>query len=113
MCEQMDCAVWSRRSAGTGSLGFTAERFVAHKLKFFTAQRVLASVLDGITPHAAFSLSGEVVIGANHLSKWKPTDVTSSAYAQCLNRLDSGHSGFRGSSPKRTSKSEILSNNVV
>ena len=56
-----------RRSAGTGSHGFTGERFVAHNLKFFTAQRVLASVLDGITPRTAFSLSGEVVIGPNRL----------------------------------------------
>ena len=51
----------SRSSAGTGSLGFTSKQFAAHNLKFFTAQRVLASVLHVITPHAAFSLSGEVV----------------------------------------------------
>ena len=72
---------------------------MAHNLKFFKAQRVMASVLDGITPRAAFSLSGEVVIGPNRL--WLVTsfnaeaaDVASSAYAQCLNRLNVGRSGF-------------------
>ena len=110
--------VLSRRSAGTGSLGFTAERFVANNLKLFTAQRVLVSVLDGVTPHAAFSLSGEVVIGPNHLwlitsFKAEAADVASSAYVQCLNHLDSGRSGFSGLSSKRTSKSEILSNNIA
>ena len=34
-------------------------------LKFFIAHRVLASVLVGITPFAAFSLSGEVTGVAN------------------------------------------------
>ena len=63
-------------------------------------------------------LSCEVVIGPNHLwlvtsFKAEATDVASSAYTHCLNRLDGGRSGFSRSSPKRTSKSEISSNNVA
>ena len=89
----------SRRLAGTGSLEFIAERFMASNLKFFTAQHVMASVLDRITAHTAFSLSGKVVIGPNRLwlvtsFKAEAADVTSSAYAQCLNRLNGGRSGF-------------------
>ena len=73
-----------------------------------TPPETSATVLDGIIPRAAFSLSGEVVMGPNHLwlvtsFKVEAADVASSPYAQCLNRLDGGRSGFSGSSPKRDS----------
>ena len=53
-------ASWlANKSFGTGSLGDKMQRLLAHSLKFLNAHCVLASVLSGITPLLAFSLSGD------------------------------------------------------
>ena len=59
---QTSAASWLfSRSGGTKSSGLAAERLRAQELKFLIAHRVLVSILAGITPFAAFSLSGEVI----------------------------------------------------
>ena len=63
---QTSAASWLlSRSGGTKSSGLRAERLRAQELKYFIVHRVLASVLVGITPFAAFFFSEEVTGIAN------------------------------------------------